>query len=139
MNYIKVKPKNIRPNSWYQFTKLQVLVYFKTFNKRELQRISINHSCDFDFTDFQTEAFRYNLLEKKNTVINEKLKIKNCNTILLRKQQNYHHYCQAKLTKYEYLTGEEILLSDQNQVIKQARFLEQHLKNRQKQLKSKEK
>ena len=51
----------------------------------------------------------------------------------------------GKIDKYEYLTGEEILPSNQQQIIKQAKFtyspweMEKLLKNKQKQLKIKEK
>ena len=49
----------------------------------------------------------------------------------------------GKIDKYEYLTGEEILPSNQQQIIDQARFtyspLGKVLKNRQKQLKIKKK
>ena len=36
----------------------------------------------------------------------------------------------GKIDKYEYLTGEEILLSDQSRIIKQAKFSLKHLKNK---------
>ena len=41
-----------------------------------------------------------------------------------RKQQKYHHYHQVKWNEYknEYLTGEKILLSNQSQIIEQAKF-----------------
>ena len=42
--------------------------------------------------------------------------MKNCTIILTEKQQKYQHYKQDKL-KYEYLTGEEILLSTQRKLI----------------------
>ena len=49
----------------------------------------------------------------------------------------------VKIDKYDYLTGEEILPSNQKQVIEQAKFsyspLEKALKNKQKQSKTKEK
>ena len=49
----------------------------------------------------------------------------------------------GKIDKYKYLTGEEILPSNQQQIIEQAKFtyspLKKLLKNRQKQLKIKEK
>ena len=48
-----------------------------------------------------------------------------------------------KIDKYEYLTSEQILLSNQQQIIEQAKFtyspLEKLLKNKQKQLNIKEK
>ena len=40
--------------------------------------------------------------------------MKNCNMILIEKQQKYQHYL--------HLTGEEILPSNQRQIIKQAKF-----------------
>ena len=51
-----------------------------------------------------------------------RLEMKNYNTILIEKQPKYRLYHQKKIGKYEYLTGEEILLSDQKQIIKQAKF-----------------
>ena len=41
--------------------------------------------------------------------------------ILLEKLQKYWHYCPEKIDKYEYLTGEEILPSNQRKTIKQAK------------------
>ena len=49
--------------------------------------------------------------------IDVKLEMKNCNTILTRKQKEYQHYHPKKNDKYEYLTGEEILPADQKRVI----------------------
>ena len=51
-----------------------------------------------------------------------RLETKICNTILTEKQQKYWHYHQAKLIKYEYLTGEEILPFNQSQMMEQAKF-----------------
>ena len=42
--------------------------------------------------------------------------------ILIEKQQKYQLYHQGKINKYEYLTGEEILPSNQQQIIEQAKF-----------------
>ena len=48
----------------------------------------------------------------------------------------------GKIDKYEYLTGEKIVASDQRRIIEQAKFtyslLGKHLKNKYKQLKIKE-
>ena len=44
--------------------------------------------------------------------------MKNYNIILTEKQ----HYHLAKIDEYEYLTGEEILPSNQRQIIEQAKF-----------------
>ena len=50
-----------------------------------------------------------------------RLEMKNCKTILTKKQQKYWHYLW-RIDKNEYLTGEEILPSDQRRVIAQAKF-----------------
>ena len=52
-----------------------------------------------------------------------KLEIKNYNMTLTDKQQNYQHYHLAKIDKYEYLIGEEILPSNQTQIIEQVKFV----------------
>ena len=51
-----------------------------------------------------------------------KLKMKSYNIILIEKQQKYLLYHQEKLHKYEYLTGEDILPSNQQQIIEQTKF-----------------
>ena len=48
-----------------------------------------------------------------------RLKMKNYNVILIERQQNSS---SGKIDKYEYLTGEEILPSNQQQIIEQAKF-----------------
>ena len=57
-----------------------------------------------------------------------KLETKNYNTIFTKKQLKYQPYHQAKY-EYEYLIGEEILRSNQQQMIKQAKFTYSHLGN----------
>ena len=42
--------------------------------------------------------------------------------ILTEKQQKYQHYYPEKIDEYEYLTGEEILHSNQRQILEQAKF-----------------
>ena len=42
--------------------------------------------------------------------------------MLTEKQQKYQHHRQVKFDKYEYLTCEKILPSDQSRKIKQANF-----------------
>ena len=42
--------------------------------------------------------------------------------ILIERLQKYRLYRQAKIDKYEYLTGEEILPSNKQQIIEQAKF-----------------
>ena len=51
-----------------------------------------------------------------------RLEMNNCNMILTEKQQTYQHLLSKKIEKYEYLTGEEMLPSDQRRLIKQAKF-----------------
>ena len=51
-----------------------------------------------------------------------KLKMKNYNTILIGKQQKISALSSGKLDKFEYLTSEEILPSNQRQIIEQAKF-----------------
>ena len=51
-----------------------------------------------------------------------KLEMKNYNAILTEKQLKCQPYHQAKIHKYEYLTGEDILPSNQQQIIEQAKF-----------------
>ena len=54
----------------------------------------------------------------------KRLEMKNCNTILAEKQQKYQHYIVTwKNDKYEQLTDEVILLSNQRQIIEQAKFM----------------
>ena len=53
--------------------------------------------------------------------------MKNYNTILTEKEQKYQQYQNIKISagkiyKYEFLTGEEILHSDQSRIIEQATF-----------------
>ena len=48
--------------------------------------------------------------------------IKNYNMILTEKQQKYQHYHLKKIDKYENLAGEEILPSNQREILKQAKF-----------------
>ena len=51
-----------------------------------------------------------------------RLEMKNHDTILIGRLQKYQPYHQVKLICIEYLTGEEILPSNQQQIIEQAKF-----------------
>ena len=52
-----------------------------------------------------------------------KLKMKNYNMILIEKQQKFlSALSSGKLDKYDYVTGEEILPSNQQQIIEQTKF-----------------
>ena len=48
--------------------------------------------------------------------------MKNYSMILIGKQLKYQLYHQEKFTKYEYLTGQDILPSNEQQIIEQAKF-----------------
>ena len=48
--------------------------------------------------------------------------MKNYNMILIEKQQKLISKDKYKIDKYEYLTGEEIFPSNQQQIIEQAKF-----------------
>ena len=48
--------------------------------------------------------------------------MKNYKTILTEKLQKYQLLSSGKIDKYGYLTGEEILPSNQQQIIEQAKF-----------------
>ena len=53
------------------------------------------------------------------------LEIKNYNMILIEKQSKYQNYqvkLSGKIHKYEYITVEDILPSNQQQIIEQAKF-----------------
>ena len=50
-----------------------------------------------------------------------RLETQNCNMILKKYQQKYQFYHLDKTDKYEYLTGEEILSSNQRQIIKEVK------------------
>ena len=51
-----------------------------------------------------------------------RLEMKNCNMILTEKATKISAFTSGKIDRYEYLTGEEILPSDQQQIIEQAKF-----------------
>ena len=51
-----------------------------------------------------------------------KLRMKNGNTILTQRLEKYQHYHQTKVISLSILTGEEILPSNQKQIIEQAKF-----------------
>ena len=52
-----------------------------------------------------------------------KLKIKNYSIILIEKLQKISALSSGKINKWEYFTGEEILPSNQKQIIEEAKFV----------------
>ena len=52
-----------------------------------------------------------------------RLEMRSYNMTLTEKQQKYQHYhLEKKIDRYEYLAGEEILLSSQRQIIEPAKI-----------------
>ena len=67
-----------------------------------------------------------------------RLKMKNCNTILIEKLKNIIPIKKIEIEIYQYLTGEEVVHTDQNQIIEKIKFdihcWKRLLKSKQKQL-----
>ena len=142
-SYFKV-PKGVRLNSTHFFI-------MKIPNKRELQQTALNHSSDIDFKDFMniykkctTEPysflvndttlpsdddplrFRKNLLGYyiiKIMTIEDQIKDKKLQYDINRETAKISALSSGKLDKDQYLTGEEILPSNQQQIIQQAKFI----------------
>ena len=140
-SYFKV-PKDVRLNSTHFFI-------MKILNKRELQQIALNHSSDIDFKDFmkiykectkepysflvndttlQSDnplRFRYNLFGEYNNkimTIDDQIKSEKVQYDINREAAKISALSSGKFDKYEYLTGEEILPSNKQQIIEQAKF-----------------
>ena len=135
-------PKDVRLNSTHFFI-------MKIPNKRELQQIALNHSSDIDFKDFMNIykkstkepytflvndttlpsdnhlRFRKNLLGIyiiKLMTIEDRIKDEKLQNDINREAAKISALSSDKLDKYEYITGEEILPSNQQQIIQQAKF-----------------
>ena len=140
-SYFKV-PKDVRLNSTEFFIR-------KIPNRRELQQTALNHSSDIDFKDFMNIykkrtkepysflvndttlpsdnllRFRKNLLGKyiiKIMTIEDQIKYEKLQYDINREAAIISALSSGKLDKYEYFTGEEILPSNQQQIIQQAKF-----------------
>ena len=139
-SYFKV-PKDVRLNSTHFFI-------MKIPNKRELQQITLSHSSDIDFKDFikifkkytakpnsflvndnltnrqsfkvQKESFR--IIYNKPMTIEDQIKDKKLQYGINREAAKISALSSGKIDKYEYLTSEEILPSNQQQIIGQAKF-----------------
>ena len=127
-------PKDVRLNSTHFFI-------MKIRNKRELQQIALKHLSDIDFKDFikiykRCTAEPYSFLVNDRTLPSVSFKIR-YNKIMTIEDQirdvklQYDINSEAaeisalssgKIDKYEYLTGEEILPSNQQQIIEQSKF-----------------
>ena len=139
-SYFKV-PKDVLLNYTHFFI-------MKIPNKTELQQIALNHSSDIDFKDFMNIykkstkepysflvndttlpsdnllRFRKNLLEYiiKIMTIEDQIKVEKLQYDIIREAATISALSSVKLDKYEYLTGEEILPSNQQQIIQLAKF-----------------
>ena len=70
-------------------------------------------------------TLRTNLIKKYDKQLwqlMKELKIKNCNMILIKKQQKYSHYHQVKFKNMNISQEEKKLPSDQSRTIKEAKF-----------------
>ena len=110
-------PKDIRLNSTH-FSIINIP------NKRELQQIPIYYLSDVDFKGnllrFRRNFFRiktYEILTIDDQIKNEKLPYD-----INREAAKISVSSSGKINKYEYLTSEEILPSNQKQIIEQAKL-----------------
>ena len=129
-SYFKV-PKDVRLNLTHFFI-------MKILNKRELQQIALNHSSDIDFKDFMkiykkctkepysflvndTTLFLVNIIIEIMT-IDDQIKDEKLQYDINREAAKISALSSGKFNKYEYLTGEEILPSNKQQIIEQTKF-----------------
>ena len=121
----------------------------KVPNKRELQQIALNHLSDIDFKDFikiykkytaepysflvndtslpsdSPLRFRKNLLKyiyNRIMTTDDQIRHKKLQYDINREAAKISVFLSGKIDKYEYLTGEEILPSNQKQIIEQDKF-----------------
>ena len=157
-------PKDVRLNSTHFFI-------IKIPNKKELQQIALNHSSDIDFKNFikihkKCTAEPYSFLVNDTTlssdyylrfrkkilkeiynkimIIDDQIEDENLQDDINREAEEILALSSGKIDKYEYLTGEEILPSDQKQIIEQVKLTYSPLekdfeKETKKQMKIKEK
>ena len=157
-------PKDVRLN----FTNFFII---KIPNKKELQQIALNHSSDTDFKNFikihkKCTAEPYSFLVNDTTlssdyclrfrkkilkeiynkimIIDDQIEDEKLQDDINREAEEILALSSGKIDKYEYLTGEEILPSDQKQIIEQVKLTYSPLekdfeKETKKQMKIKEK
>ena len=126
-SYFKV-PKDVRLNSTHFFI-------MKIPNKRELQQIALNHSSDIDFKDFikiykKCKAEPYSFLvndttlpsDIKITSLEDQIRGEKLQYDINREAAKISALSSGKTDKYEHVTGEGILPSNQQQIIEQAKF-----------------
>ena len=101
----------------------------KVLNKRELQQIVFNHSSDNDFQDFMnlykkftTKSYSFLVIDILDIIliimaINDKIKDEKLQYDINTEAAKTSALSYGKIDKYEYLTDEEIQLSDQTRII----------------------
>ena len=121
----------------------------KTPNKRKLRQTASNHSSDIDFKDFikiykkctvepytflvngttlpldNPLRFRKNLLKQMHNIImtiDDRIRDEKLQYGVNTECAKISDLSSGKIKKYEYLTGEEILSSNQKQILEQAKF-----------------
>ena len=128
-SYFKV-PEDFRLNTTHFFIT-------KILSKGELQQIAINHKTDISIEDF-VNSYRKCTAEQYSFFINDttlasynhlrfrKNLFEHCTIVILydlnREAVKISALSSGKIHKYEYLTGEDILPSNQQQIIEQAKF-----------------
>ena len=97
-------------------------------NKRELQHVTLNHSSDIDFKDF-IKVYKkctdkpYLFLVTDTTLASDNsLRFRKLQYDINRETARISALSSDKIRKYEYLTGDDILPSNQQQIIEQAKF-----------------
>ena len=131
-SYFRV-PKDVRLNSTY-------FLIMKIPNKKELQQIVLSHSSDIDFEDFvkiykKCTAEPYSFLDplrfrkylsktiyNKIMTIDDQIRDENLQYDIKREAAKISALSSNKFNKYKYLTGKEILPSNQRQIIQEAKF-----------------
>ena len=120
-------------------------------NKRELQQIALNHLLDIDFKDFMKIYKKYTkgpysflvnnttlpsddplkelilkesfkIIYNKTMTIEDQIKDEKLQYDINREAAKISALSSGKIDKYEYVTGEEILPPNQQQIIEQAKF-----------------
>ena len=139
-SYFKV-PKDVRLNTSHFFIA-------KIPHKRELQQIAINHFSDINTKDFAntykkciSEPYSFLVIDTMLTsnnplrfkkiflkyiikimTINDQIRDENLEYDINREAAKISSLSLGKIHKYEYLTGEDILPSNQQQIIEQVKF-----------------
>ena len=111
-SYFKVL-KDVRLNTTY-------FLIMKIPNKRELQQIALTHSSDIDFKDF-IKVYK-KCTDKPLMTTDDQIKDEKLQYDFNRETAKISALSSGKIHKYEYLTDEDILPSNQQKIIELAKF-----------------